>query len=120
MRLLKRLFGKKESKPEPKPDKQVKEPSKPKETPKKTSTSSQKQPDKTQSTKPRKYHVTLNKNAKSDYVNMWRVRKEHSDKTIKHFKTQQEAIDFAVQLAKKDKTEIVIHKTDGTIRRQNY
>ncbi len=102
MGLFKRLFGKKETKP-----KDEKEPA-------------TKPATKKSKTKPKKYHITLNKTPKSPYHNMWRVRKEHSDKTIKHFNTQQEAIDFAAQLAKKEKTELVIHKTDGTIRRQNY
>uniref|UniRef100_UPI0031B6193F DUF2188 domain-containing protein n=1 Tax=Methanocalculus natronophilus TaxID=1262400 RepID=UPI0031B6193F len=41
----------------------------------------------------RKYHVSLNKDESSDNYNQWRVRKASSNKTIKHFKTQKEAID---------------------------
>jgi len=48
-----------------------------------------------------KYHVSQNKDAKSNYYKQWRVRKEGSSKTIKYFETQAEAIDFAEDLAKK-------------------
>ncbi len=68
----------------------------------------------------RKYHVSLNKDQSSDHFNLWRVRKASSNKTIKYFKTQQEAIDYAEKLATANNTSIVIHKKDGSIRKQNY
>jgi len=70
--------------------------------------------------KPKRYHISQNKNPKSEHFKAWRVRKEDSDKTIKYFKTQKEAIEFAEELAKSQKTSIVIHKMDGTIRKQHY
>lgn len=67
-----------------------------------------------------KYHISQNKDEKSEFYNQWRVRKSGSDKTIKFFKTQKEAIDYAKWLAKNADSDIVIHKTDGKIRKQKY
>lgn len=70
--------------------------------------------------KPAKYHVSQNKNSKSDNFKKWRVRKEGSDKTIKFFDTQKEAIAFAEELAESAGSSVVIHKVDGSIRKQDY
>lgn len=67
-----------------------------------------------------KYHVSQNKDAKSPAFKQWRVRKEGSNKTIKYFDTQALAIAYAEDLAEKNDTSIVIHKLDGTIRKQDY
>ena len=67
-----------------------------------------------------KYHVSQNKDKTSAYFKQWRVRKSGSQKTIKYFDTQKEAIDYAEDLAEKAGTRIVIHKLDGSIRKQNY
>ncbi len=67
-----------------------------------------------------KYHVSQNKDKKSPAFKQWRVRKEGSKKTIKYFDTQAEAIDYAEDLAKKNDTSVVIHKVDGSIRKQEY
>ena len=67
-----------------------------------------------------KYHVSQNKDEKSEHFKSWRVRKEGSQKTIKFFLTQLEAIEYAQDLADKAGTTIVIHKVDGSIRKQNY
>ncbi len=67
-----------------------------------------------------KYHVAQNKDAKSNYYKQWRVRKEGSSKTIKYFDTQAEAIKYAEELADKNDTSVVIHKLDGSIRKQDY
>ena len=75
--------------------------------------------EKTSTTNP-KYHVSQNKDAKSNYFKQWRVRKEGSSKTIKYFNTQAEAIEFAEDLAEKNDTSVVIHKLDGSIRKQDY
>lgn len=66
------------------------------------------------------YHITLNNDKKSKYFKMWRVRKANSTKTIKYFETQLEAIKFAEDLAEKNDGSIVIHKMDGSIRKQDY
>lgn len=70
--------------------------------------------------KPARYHVSQNKDEKSPYFKKWRVRKEGSTKTIKYFDTQKEAIEYATDLADKAKTTIVIHKLNGSIRKQDY
>jgi len=67
-----------------------------------------------------KYHVSQNKDKKSPRFKEWRVRKQGSNKTIKYFQTQAEAIDYAKELAKNNGSSIVIHKVDGTIRKQDY
>jgi len=70
--------------------------------------------------KPSKYHVSQNKDPKSDSYKKWRVRIEGSQKTIKFFDTQKEAIAHAEDLAKSAGSSVVVHKLDGTIRKQNY
>ena len=67
-----------------------------------------------------KYHVSQNKDKKSARFKEWRVRKEGSNKTIKYFQTQKEAIEYAEQLAESAGSSIVIHKVDGSIRKQDY
>ncbi len=67
-----------------------------------------------------KYHVSQNKDENSDNFKKWRVRKEGSTKTIKFFDTQKEAIEFAEQLAESAGSSVVIHKVDGSIRKQDY
>lgn len=67
-----------------------------------------------------KYHVSQNKDDKSEFFKQWRVRKEGSQKTIKYFQTQVEAITYAEELAEKAGSSIVIHKVDGSIRKQDY
>ena len=63
------------------------------------------------------YHISQNKDDKSDSYKKWRVRKEGSDKTIRYFDTQKEAIDFANSLSKNNDASIKIHKVDGKIRK---
>lgn len=67
-----------------------------------------------------KYHVSQNKDKDAEYYMKWRVRKDSSDKTIQYFDTQKLAIEFAQDLAKKHDTTVVIHKLDGSIRKQGY
>ncbi len=67
-----------------------------------------------------KYHVSQNKDEDSDNFKKWRVRKEGSTKTIKFFDTQKEAIEFAENLAESAGSSVVIHKVDGSIRKQDY
>lgn len=64
------------------------------------------------------YHVSQEKEAKSEFHRQWRVRKEGSEKTIKFFKTQKEAIEFANELAEKYDGFVVVHRLDGKIRKQ--
>ena len=67
-----------------------------------------------------RYHVSLNNDKKSAHYKRWRVRKENSKKTIKFFDTQKEAIEYAEKLADAQNTSIIIHKVDGSIRKQDY
>ncbi len=67
-----------------------------------------------------KYHVSQNKKKDTESYLKWRVRKESSDKTIQFFDTQKHAIDYAQELASQAKTTVVIHKLDGSIRKQDY
>ena len=68
----------------------------------------------------RVYHISKEKNEKSQYYKKWRIRLRGSDKTIKFFNTQKEAIDEATRLAREYDGRIVIHKVDGSIRKQDY
>jgi len=70
--------------------------------------------------KVQKYHVSQNKDENTENFKKWRVRKEGSEKTIKFFDTQKEAIDFAAGLAESAGSSVVIHKVDGSIRKQDY
>ncbi|GEM_PF-6327742 len=102
MGLLQWLFGKKD---------------KPKSADTAAPTDTDKKP---QKQKVQKYHISLNNDKESEHYKMWRVRKENSSKTIKFFKTQQEAVDYAEGLAEASGSSVVIHKVDGSIRKQNY
>ena len=70
--------------------------------------------------KPVKYHVSQNKDPRSEKHRSGRVRKQGSQKTIKYFSTQKEAIEYAESLAESAGSSIVIHKLDGSIRKQDY
>ncbi len=69
---------------------------------------------------PPKYHVSQNKNQKSEHYKKWRVRLAGSDKTIKFYDTQKEAIEAAKEFAENNDGSVVIHKVDGSIRKQDY
>jgi hypothetical protein len=49
----------------------------------------------------------------------WSVRKSGSDRASKVFDTQDEAITYARERAKQEKTELYIHRKDGTIRQKD-
>jgi uncharacterized protein YdaT len=70
--------------------------------------------------KPKKYHVSQNKEEGTENFKKWRVRKEGSTKTIKFFDTQKDAIAYAEDLALSAGSSVVIHKVDGSIRKQDY
>ena len=61
-----------------------------------------------------KYHVSLNKDGK------WQVKGEKAEKALKLFDTQKEAIAYAEEIADNQEGNIVIHKKDGKIRKQDY
>lgn len=66
------------------------------------------------------YHISQNKEPRQKSYKLWRVRLEQSEKTIKFFNTQGEAIEYAENLAKNNNGSIVIHMLDGKIRKQKY
>lgn len=67
-----------------------------------------------------KYHVSQNKDKDATNFMKWRVRKSNSSKTIQFFDTQKLAIDHAQDLADRAGSTVVIHKIDGSIRKQDY
>ena len=60
------------------------------------------------------YHVSLNEDGK------WQVKGEKAGKALKLFDTQKEAIAYAKTVAGNQEGNIVIHKVDGKIRKQDY
>ena len=46
----------------------------------------------------------------------WQVKRAYSPKATKLFDTQKEAIDFGRNIARNQKTELVIHNKQGVIR----
>lgn len=72
---------------------------------------------KTTSTGKTIYHVSKRGETKADRV--WKVFIQGSDKVIKLFDTQQEALDYAKGLAenKKDGSTVMLHGLDGKIRK---
>lgn len=49
----------------------------------------------------------------------WDVKRSGSERASKHFNTQGEAIAWAKQVAKNQKTELYVHGKDGKIREKN-
>src|SRR5450756_617440 len=49
----------------------------------------------------------------------WSVRKGGASRASKVFDRQSEAIDYAKDLAKKNSSELYVHRTDGTIREKS-
>ena len=49
----------------------------------------------------------------------WAVRKSGSTRVSRYFKTQGEAIEAARDIAKRERTELYIHGSDGRIRERN-
>ena len=63
---------------------------------------------------PKQYHISLRVD------NKWQLKFGGSSKALKLFDTQKEAIEYAKPLAAKQKAALVIHRTDGKIRKQDY
>lgn len=51
--------------------------------------------------------------------NLWQVKGAGNTKATKNFKTQNEAIDYARQIAKNNRSELFIHGENGKIRERN-
>lgn len=118
----KKVEPKEEVKVEPAIDKKVEPKENVKEAPVKKEEVEEKVEEKDSSKSPKipKYHVSQNKDEGTENFKKWRVRKAGSTKTIKFFDTQKEAIVFAEQLAESAGSSVVIHKVDGSIRKQDY
>ena len=61
------------------------------------------------------YHISFRKDA-----NKWQVKATNSDKALRLFNTQAEAIEFARKTAENQDVSIVIHKETGAFRKQKY
>lgn len=61
-----------------------------------------------------KDHITQTADGK------WQVKGVKAERALKLFNTQKEAIDYAKNVAGNQEGNIVIHKTDGKIRKQDY
>ena len=49
----------------------------------------------------------------------WSVKKGGAERASKHFEKQTQAIDWARNASKNARTELVIHRRDGTIRQKD-
>lgn len=49
----------------------------------------------------------------------WAVKKSGSSRTSKSFDTKSKAVDYGRTLSRKEKTELFIHRKDGTIQNRN-
>jgi len=63
---------------------------------------------------PRKTHHVV-----PDPKGGWSVRKGGSERASRHFDTKKDAVSWGRELSRKQKSEFVIHKKDGTIERKN-
>lgn len=61
-----------------------------------------------------KYHITQTADGK------WQIKGAKAERVLKLFDTQKEAIDYAKNVAGNQEGNIVTHKTDGKIRKQDY
>ncbi|MFA6282559.1 MAG: DUF2188 domain-containing protein [Desulfurivibrionaceae bacterium] len=46
----------------------------------------------------------------------WDIKKGGGHKSIKHFETKQDAVKHARGISKNQKSELIVHKKDGTIQ----
>ncbi|MDL2292847.1 DUF2188 domain-containing protein [Acholeplasma sp. OttesenSCG-928-E16] len=72
---------------------------------------------KSEKPKKTKYHISREMEVTNKNYKKWRIRKEGSEKTIKYFKTQKEAMEFANALNNETKA-VAVHKKTGAIRKQ--
>ena len=59
-------------------------------------------------------HVVSNKSRGG-----WAVKKAGAERATRIFKTKEEAVKFGRELSRNEKTELFIHKNDGTIQNRN-
>ena len=53
------------------------------------------------------------------YNDKWAVKKEGSEKVTRIYDNQSDAIEYAKEIAKNQKSELIIHGKDGKIREKN-
>lgn len=63
------------------------------------------------------YHVTYFEDADPSLAGKWRVVRENSQKALKYFRTQAEAITYANEIAANQGVGVVVHRKDGKIRK---
>ena len=61
---------------------------------------------------PRKTHHVVPKSTGG-----WDVKKGGGERAIKHFDNKKEAVDFAREVSINQRSELIIHKQDGTIQK---
>ena len=61
------------------------------------------------------YHIS-----KRREDHMWQVKAEGSSRALKKFFTQEEAVEYAKNVAKNNDGRIVIHKVDGSFKKLKY
>lgn len=63
------------------------------------------------------YHVEENKDEKNPNYKKWGIRKEGSNRTMKYFDTQKDAIDQAKTMAQNNDGSVIAHKREGGYRK---
>ncbi len=66
-------------------------------------------------TKAKTYHISKRKDD-----NKWQVKAAGSEKALKLFNTQAEAIEYAKKVAGNQEANIMVHKEDGSFRKLKY
>ena len=61
----------------------------------------------------RSHHVVPNPNGG------WDIKKGGGQRSVKHFDNKEDAVDKAREISKHQKSELVIHKKDGTIQQKD-
>lgn len=49
----------------------------------------------------------------------WAVKKSGASRASKTFETKQKAVDYGIEISKREKAELYIHKKDGVIQNKN-
>ncbi len=63
------------------------------------------------------YHIEENKDEKNPNYKKWGIRKEGSNRTMKYFDTQKDAIEQAKTMAANNDGSVYVHKRDGGYRK---
>ncbi|MFA5693200.1 MAG: DUF2188 domain-containing protein [Acholeplasmataceae bacterium] len=63
------------------------------------------------------YHVTYFEDADPSLAGKWRVVRERSQRALKYFRTQAEAIEYANEIAANQGVGVVVYRKDGKIRK---